>query len=68
MKEILLSNWNTWRIIRLILSVIFVVSGIVRSDYFLITAGVFVMYQAVLNAGCCSGGNCNIDYSKAKDK
>ncbi len=68
MKDIIFKNWNAWRLIRLALSVVFVIAGIVEADYFLIAGGIFIMYQAVFNTGCCSTGNCEVNYSKVRIK
>ena len=60
-KARLLSNWSLWRIIRLVLSVLFVISGIIASDYILILAGVFLLGQAIINTCVtCVSGNCEI--------
>lgn len=68
MKDIkarLLSNWNTWRIIRLILSIVFIVNGIISLDYILIASGVFLFGHALLNACLtCTGDNCEIPQNK----
>lgn len=61
MKQRLLSNWNTWRIIRLSLSIVFIVSGFINSDWILLFSGGFLMVHALLNACVtCVGGNCEI--------
>lgn len=61
MKQRLLSNWNTWRIIRLALSIVFIVSGFINSDWILLFSGGFLMVHALLNACVtCVGGNCEI--------
>jgi hypothetical protein len=68
MKELILTNWNLWRIVRLVLGVLFVVAGIVNTDYLLAAGGGFVLFQAIFNAGCCStGGNCSVNYDKNKE-
>lgn len=60
-KARLLSNWNLWRITRLVLSIVFVISGIIAIDYILILAGVFLLVQAVFNTCVtCVSGNCEI--------
>jgi len=60
-KARLLSNWSLWRIIRLVLSVLFITSGIIAIDYILILAGAFLLGQAVLNTCVtCVSGNCEI--------
>lgn len=63
-----MSNWNAWRLIRLILSLVFVVYGIIQTDYYLIAGGIFIMYQAVFNTGCCANGNCEVNYRELKNK
>ena len=50
LKARLLANWNLWRITRLVLSIVFIVSGIINLDYILILAGVFLLGQAIFNA------------------
>jgi len=60
-KQRLLTNWSLWRIIRLVLSVLFIVNGIITLDYILILAGLFLLGQAVLNTCVtCVSGNCEI--------
>jgi len=60
-KARLLSNWNLWRIIRLVLSIVFIVSGIINLDYILLASGVFLLGHALLNACLtCVNGNCQI--------
>lgn len=68
MKESFLTNWNAWRVIRLLLSIIFIIAGAVNLDYFLIAGGIFILYQAVFNTGCCAVGNCEVNYQKVKVK
>ena len=64
-KARLLSNWNLWRITRLVLSIVFIVSGIINLDYILLASGVFLLGHALLNACLtCVGGNCEIPQNK----
>jgi Zn-dependent membrane protease YugP len=61
LKQRLSSNWNLWRVIRLVLSIVFIVNGIIISDYILLLGGVFLLGQAVLNTCVtCVSGNCEI--------
>jgi len=61
MKERLLSNWNLWRITRLVLSVIFIVNGILKYDMILIFGGVFLLAHSLINScSTCVSGNCEI--------
>lgn len=60
-KQRLSTHWSLWRIIRLVLSVLFIVNGIIVLDYILILAGLFLLGQAVLNTCVtCVSGNCGI--------
>jgi hypothetical protein len=61
MKELLLTNWTTWRILRIVLSIVFITIGIIKADYILLAAGVFLMIQAIANTCVtCVGGNCEV--------
>ena len=73
MKNMILNNWNAWRIIRLVLSIVFVVAGFMNTDYFLAAGGGFIFFQALFNTGCCAMGNCadgscEVKYEKVKSK
>ncbi|MBL7937593.1 MAG: hypothetical protein JNM51_17450 [Bacteroidia bacterium] len=60
-KQRLSTNWSLWRVIRLVLSVLFIVNGIIAIDYILVLAGVFLLGQAVFNTCVtCVSGNCEI--------
>lgn len=61
MKARILSNWNLWRITRLILSLIFILNGLIKADYILLTGGVFLLIHALFNACVtCVNNNCEI--------
>jgi len=61
MKELLFNNWSLWRIIRFVLSIIFMVNGIIKADYFLLAGGVFLFIHAFLNVcSTCASGNCEV--------
>ncbi len=60
-KQRLLTNWSLWRITRLVLSIVFIVNGIINLDYILLVSGVFLLGHALLNACLtCVGENCEI--------
>ena len=61
LRQRLSTNWSLWRIIRLVLSILFIANGIVTIDYILIFAGVFLLGQAIFNTCVtCVSGNCEI--------
>ncbi len=73
MKDVIFKNWNTWRFIRLGLSLVFVSAGIINADYFLVAGGIFILFQSLFNTGCCATGNCSdgsceVKYEKVKVK
>lgn len=65
MKERLLTNWTLWRITRLVLSIIFIINGLIKADYILIAGGIFLLGHALVNScAACAGGNCEIPQNK----
>jgi len=60
MKTILLSGWTTWRILKLLLGLFFLGSGIFRMDGILIAGGAYLTAISLFNMGC-SGGSCTIN-------
>lgn len=61
MKELLLKNWTLWRATRLILSLVFIINGIVKADTILLVGGSFLLMHAILNTCVsCAGGSCEI--------
>ncbi len=65
MRQRLLTNWNLWRITRLVLSIVFITNGIIKADYILLTGGIFLLIHALLNeCVACIGGNCEIPQNK----
>ena len=65
MKEQLLSGWTFWRSLRMILALIFIMSGAFRAEFILIAAGSYLFFQSLFNLGC-AGRNCAVAY-KSKD-
>jgi hypothetical protein len=59
MLNILTSNWNFFRIIRLILGLIILIQGIVVFDTISIIMGVVFTGLALFSAGC-AGGACYV--------
>lgn len=59
MKDRLLKNWTLWRVTRFILALIFIVNGVIKSDYILIAGGIFLLAHALVNScAACASGNC----------
>jgi hypothetical protein len=61
MKNLLLKNWTTWRITRMVLSILFIVVGSFRADYILLAGGIFLFIHAILNVcEACAANECEI--------
>lgn len=50
-------NWNTSRLVRLVLAVVFLAAGIVEREPIALLAGAILGVQAALNV-CCAGPSC----------
>lgn len=55
-KQLLLSNWHVMRIVRLALGVGLMVGFVVEGDWILLMASAVLLFQAIFNVGCASGG------------
>lgn len=58
-KYNLFHNWNAIRIIRLVLSVIIIIQAVQIHDVLFGLLGVFFLYQALSNTGCCAMNTCS---------
>lgn len=57
----ILKNWTLWRAVRMLLSIVFITNGLLKTDHILTLGGVFLFFHALLNTcAACSGGNCEI--------
>jgi hypothetical protein len=60
MKNILFTQWNLFRAIRLILGIGAIIQGIVNVEMILVIAGIIISGMAVLNVGCCGATGCSV--------
>jgi hypothetical protein len=58
MKNILLNNWNFFRILRLILGVIIIVQSTYSKDWQISIVGLLFAGLALFNIGCCGASGC----------
>lgn len=58
-----LTNWNLFRLLRLVIGVAIIVQAILVKDSMLIVAGLLFTGMAVFNIGCCGTEGC---YTSAK--
>ncbi len=56
----LFTNWNSSRLLRLVLGIIFMIAYIVDGQGLFMLLSVFMLVQAVMNIGCgCVANNCD---------
>ena len=59
MKKII-NGWNVMRVIRLALGIAALVQGFLQKENLLVVAGMWILFSAVFNVGCCGSGGCTI--------
>ena len=59
MKQILTTNWNFFRVLRLIIGLAIIVEAIMMKDTALGAAGLAFSLMAIFNTSCCGMNNCN---------
>jgi uncharacterized membrane protein HdeD (DUF308 family) len=65
--QTILSNWNIWRILRLILGIIVIYEAGKDNSFALYMLGGFLFFHALLNIQCGASG-CNIREKEDADK
>ena len=58
MKQMIFSNWNLIRVLRLAMGIAILVQGVMAKDVLFGIAGLLFTGMAVFNMGCCAAGNC----------
>ncbi len=58
MKQLLLSNWNLIRVLRLIMGIAIVVQAIMVKDLLFGAIGLLLTALPLFNLGCCTTGYC----------
>lgn len=67
MKQMILQNWNFFRLLRLILGVV-VVQAVMMKDIFFGLAGLLFSAMAIFNIGCCGMGGCQVRSTMGEKK
>ncbi len=56
----LTTGWSFMRVIRLALGGYMIADGILRMDVLAGGLGTLLLYQGIMNTGCCGSGGCSI--------
>ena len=67
MKQLLLTNWNFFRLIRLFLGVMIVVQSFEVKDWMYGLVGILFSLMALFNKGCCSVNGCATPIKKIEN-
>ena len=60
MNNLLFTQWNLFRVIRLILGIGAVIQAIMTVEIVLGIAGALIAGMALLNIGCCGASGCSV--------
>lgn len=60
----ILANWHLGRALRLIFGLYAAYLGIFKQDFLSGTIGIFFLYQAFSNTGCCANNACSTPLNK----
>lgn len=65
-KNKLLYGWSLMRFIRVALGVFILIEGFKSTSYFSLAIGGLLLWQGVMNVGCCGANGCdtNVNYNK----
>lgn len=63
-KQTLLNNWNLMRWLRLGIAVFIAIQAIQQHSVFMGFFGVFFLFQALTNTGCCGASGCAVPVKK----
>ena len=59
-KRTLFTGWSFMRWLRLLIGIFFTIQGIQSSDALMGVVGIFFLFTAATNTGCCGAGGCSI--------
>ena len=59
MKKII-NGWNVMRVVRSLIGIAALVQGVLQKENLLLVAGLWILFSAVFNVGCCGSGGCTI--------
>lgn len=58
MKQVIFSNWNFIRVLRLAMGIAIIVQAFMAKDVLFGMIGILFTVMPVFNLGCCTTGNC----------
>jgi hypothetical protein len=68
MKQLLLTNWNFFRVFRLLVGVAIMIEAFTMKDVAFGAAGLAFSLMAMFNTSCCGMNSCNTPIKKTASK
>lgn len=66
-KHTLLTNWHFMRWLRLIIGIVISIHAFQSQDILSGLLAAFLLFQAILNTGCCGSNGCDLPHAKRKE-
>ena len=63
-KQRLTQGWNFMRLIRLGLAVLVIIEAWKSSELIFAALGGILLFQSLMNIGCCGSGGCDINHNE----
>lgn len=67
MKQVIFSNWNFMRFLRLVLGIAIIVQSVIVKDWAMGLLGLAFTAMPVFNIGCCGANGCATPLKKRTD-
>lgn len=67
MKQVIFSNWNFMRFLRLGLGIAIIVQSVMAGNWAMGIVGLLFTAMPVFNMGCCGTGGCNAPKTKTTE-
>ncbi len=67
MKQVIFSNWNFMRFLRLGLGIAIIVQSVMAGNWTMGILGLLFTAMPVFNIGCCGTGGCNAPTKKTSE-
>lgn len=67
MKQVIFSNWNFMRFLRLGLGIAIIVQSVMAGNWTMGILGLLFTAMPVFNIGCCGTAGCNVPTKKTSD-
>ena len=68
LMKTLFSNWNLFRVLRLVLGIVAIIQGFADNETIFAVAGGLITLMAIGNIGCCGASRCAVNTKPVSKK